>query len=107
MKIDPNRPVYSLSVAEYIELNREILSENKLTSSAPTEEFPEIMNIDQASAFLKIAKQSIYMMTSKRDIPFIKRGKRVVFRKTDLLSWLDGGRRQTREEINNDGINLR
>ena len=99
MKIDPNRPMYSLSVSEYVELNRELLSETKITSSAPTEEFPEIMNIDQASAFLKIAKQSIYMMTSKRDIPFIKRGKRVVFRKTDLLNWLEGGRKQTREEI--------
>ena len=107
MKIDPNRPVYSLSVAEYIELNRELLSENKISSNAPTEEFPEIMNIDQASAFLKMAKQSIYMMTSKRDIPFIKRGKRVVFRKTELLKWLDGGRRQTREEIINDGIKHR
>jgi hypothetical protein len=38
-------------------------------------------------------------MTSRREIPFYKKGKRVYFRKTELLEWIELGKRKTREEL--------
>jgi excisionase family DNA binding protein len=106
MKIDKNRPMYSLSVEEYIQLNKEILSEAR----SPEEEFEsqttEIMNIEEAALYLKMAKQTVYSMISRRLLPYFKRGKRVFFRKAELLNWLEKGRKYTREEIQSDNFKL-
>jgi len=46
------------------------------------------INIDQAAEFLKVAKQTLYTRTSEGTIPFTKKGKRLLFKKTELLGWL-------------------
>lgn len=99
MEIDKNRPMYSLSVEEYIALNQEILSGLQNPEPGTKKSSPEIMNIDEAAAFLKMAKQTVYSKTSQRTLPYFKRGKRVFFRKEELLSWLEKGRKYTKEEI--------
>lgn len=58
-----------------------------------------ILTIDQASKFLNLAKQTLYGYTSNREIPFIKKGKKLYFRKQDLENWLSQGRKQTRDEL--------
>ncbi|PKP19450.1 MAG: hypothetical protein CVU05_11335 [Bacteroidetes bacterium HGW-Bacteroidetes-21] len=106
MNIDKNRPVYSLSVEEFIELNQEILSGiSRKDSEAPTRT-GDIMNVDEAAAYLKMAKQTVYSMVSRRLLPYFKRGKRVFFRKEELLSWLEKGRKYTKEEIQSDNFKL-
>ena len=60
---------------------------------------PEIMNIQQASEFLSIAKQTIYHYTSTRTIPQFKRGKKLYFKKHELLEWLTKNKRKTIEEM--------
>jgi hypothetical protein len=60
MKIDKNRPMYSLSVEEYIQLNKEILSEAKLPEEETVSNTSEIMNIEEAAVYLKMAKQTVY-----------------------------------------------
>jgi len=99
MKIDKNRPMYSLSVEEYIQLNKEILSETKLPEEESESHASEIMNIEEAAVYLKMAKQTVYSMISRRLLPYFKRGKRVFFRKAELLKWFEKGRKYTREEI--------
>jgi excisionase family DNA binding protein len=99
MKIDKNRPMYSLSVEEYIQLNKEILSEAKLPEEETVSNTSEIMNIEEAAVYLKMAKQTVYSMISRKLLPYFKRGKRVFFRKAELLTWLEKGRKYTREEI--------
>jgi excisionase family DNA binding protein len=46
-----------------------------------------LFTVDQASEFLNLAKQTLYTFTSKRQIPFIKRGKKLYF-KLLFLYWL-------------------
>ena len=58
-----------------------------------------LLDIDQASEYLKLAKQTVYGFTSKNEIPYIKRGKKLYFRKTELETWLNEGRRKTNKEI--------
>jgi len=98
MKIDKNRPMYSLSVEEYIQLIQDILS-NRKDPEVEINNNTEIMNIDEAAVYLKMAKQTVYSMTSRKILPYFKRGKRVFFRKAELINWLEKGRKYTNEEI--------
>ena len=63
----------------------------------------ELMDVDQASKFLHLAKQTLYGLTSERLIPYLKRGKRIYFKKEELLNWVNQGKMKTREEIVKEG----
>jgi len=46
------------------------------------------INMDQAVEYLKLQKSTLYNKVHKKDIPFHKSGKRVLFKKSELASWL-------------------
>lgn len=48
----------------------------------------ELMNIKEAAAFLKCAVSTMYRDTAAGAIPCIRKGRRVLFLKSDLLEWL-------------------
>lgn len=62
-------------------------------AKAQSQHFGEVLNVDQAAAFLHIAKPTLYAMTSQRKIPFYKNGKRVLFKRKELEAWLSEGKR--------------
>jgi excisionase family DNA binding protein len=62
----------------------------------------KIFSIQEASSFLNLARQTLYGFTSKNEIPFIKRGKKLYFRKIDLEKWLLEGKRKSNAEILSD-----
>ncbi len=66
------------------------------------------MTISEAAKYLKLAVQTIYGYTSKARIPFIKKGKRILFLKSDLDKWLMEGKQltieQTKRKLKGDGI---
>lgn len=53
-----------------------------------SEEPDKIMSLKEATIFLNLAQQTIYGFTSKQQIPFIKKGKKLYFRKSELEKWL-------------------
>ena len=53
----------------------------------------------EASRLLNLAPQTIYGMTCKRKIPFFKQGKKLYFKKSDLIKWLERGRVNTQSEL--------
>jgi excisionase family DNA binding protein len=57
------------------------------------------LSVKEAADFLKEAKATLYGRTSRREIPFYKRNKRLYFKKSDLIAWLENGRRKTDKEI--------
>lgn len=65
---------------------------------APNIAAKEILTVDEAAAFTGLAKQSIYGMTSRREIPHFKRGKSLRFRRSELEAWLLENRRRTLAE---------
>lgn len=65
----------------------------------PQEAKEEYLNIDEASSFLSVAKATLYVKVSKREVPSIRRGKRLYFSKLDLIEYLNGGKRKTNEEL--------
>jgi len=92
--------IFNFSEEELLEIfkkgMREVLMEN---SSSPASDLKEILNIDEASKFIMLAKQTIYGMTSNRQIPFMKRGKKLFFRRSELQQWLFNSKKQTNEEL--------
>ena len=44
----------------------------------------EFLTMDDVAARYRISKSTLYMMVSKRELPSLKIGKRVLFRQADL-----------------------
>lgn len=59
----------------------------------------ELMTIEELSQFINMVVLSIYGLVHQRKIPFIKRGKRLIFEKQKIIEWLQSGRRKTQSEI--------
>ena len=106
---DTEKPLYTLTIGEYIELNKHILSEflSKIPQSKheiANEEPEDILNISQAAKLLFLSVPTIYGLVSKMEIPFFKIPwhKRLYFKRSVLLAWIEESRRKTKKEIEND-----
>lgn len=49
---------------------------------------PEIMDIEQAANYTRFSKHTIYSKVCRKQIPFRKKGGRLIFLKKELLDWL-------------------
>ncbi len=65
---------------------------NRVASDKP-------MSIAEAAKFVNLTVPTLYGFVSKRTIPFSKVGKRLYFSETELTSWIQNGRQQTRDEL--------
>lgn len=51
---------------------------------------PVLLTVDEAADLLRTTKRAIYAMIERRQLPGVVRiGRRVLFRATDLLDWLN------------------
>jgi excisionase family DNA binding protein len=62
-------------------------------------EISEVMNLTQAAQYLNLAKQSIYGLTARREIPHFKKGKKLYFKKPELDQWISEGRVKAKKQI--------
>ena len=74
-------------------------SVRKAIVSHKQETLEKLFSITEAAEFLSLAPQTLYGFTSKRLIPFMKRGKRLYFKESELLMWIEQGKRKTSSEI--------
>ena len=51
---------------------------------------PRILNLEEASAYTKIPKNTLYTKISS--IPHMKKGKRLLFSERSLYRWMKGGK---------------
>lgn len=80
---------------------REILIEDKIeTSNDGT-----LINIQEAAALLNLAVATIYEKTSEKLIPHYKHGKKIMFKKSELLAWVESRRVKTIHEIRKEAAN--
>lgn len=59
----------------------------------------ELLNIEEAAAFLKVSVAALYTKVSRQEIPFCKPGKRLYFNRIDLKEWVRLGKRKTVSEL--------
>ena len=65
----------------------------------PTETPDQLFSIDEAAEFLKLSKPTLYSKVSRNELPYMKRGRRLYFSRTELTEYLKEGRRQSNAEI--------
>jgi len=59
----------------------------------------EYLNVYEIADLLGLSKSSIYAKVSKRELPHIKRGKRLYFLREDISEYLNSKRVATLEEL--------
>lgn len=95
-----NSIIIQFSEDEFRSLLKDCISESIASMpSASSEPIKKHFNIKEASVYLDLAPQTLYGFTSNRTIPFIKKGKKLYFKKSDLDEWLSEGRKKTKDEI--------
>ncbi|MCX2741988.1 helix-turn-helix domain-containing protein [Pontibacter anaerobius] len=92
----------TLTTLSHDELTELVLScvQKALNLAHPFQKSEEnFLNLKQAAAFTLMPESTLYSYTSKRLIPHIKRGKRLLFKQSDLAQWLSDGKKKTIAEI--------
>lgn len=57
------------------------------------------LNVDQVAELLNLKKATIYSKVSKNSIPFIKKGKLLLFSKADILQWLQKSKHEDISDV--------
>lgn len=59
----------------------------------------ELLNFNQMCAFLGIAKSTGYQRISRGEIPHFKKGRRLYSWKSELIKYVESGRRKTKLDL--------
>ena len=92
-EFNDSMPFAALTIGQAKEMISDLLSQEIQKAVNPTNE-PDILKIDQALNFLSLqgwptTKQTIYNLVFKKEIPYRKVGRRVVFSRKELLQWIE------------------
>jgi excisionase family DNA binding protein len=95
-----NQQFFMLS-EEGIKALTEQISENILKVINPTNATYEdtFMTIEETSKMVNLCKATIYGLTHQNDIPFHKKGKRLYFLKSEILTWIKSGKRESKSDV--------
>lgn len=79
-------------------LDSKIDSLNNIPQVRPVDQW---MNLKELCEYLPshTAEQTVYGWTSCHQIPFHKRGKRIMFLKSEIDAWLHDGKRKSQKEL--------
>lgn len=70
------------------------------------EQLPDIMDIKQAAAYLKLKVNTLYEKTALRLIPHSKKGGKLLFVRDELLNWVKAGKVSTVQELDSQALNF-
>ena len=68
------------------------LSEFKKSQSTTTTPQSDIVFIDEASTITGLKKSTIYLKSSKKEIPHLKKGRKLYFKRSELINWIEEGK---------------
>lgn len=60
----------------------------------------EFINVKEVAAYLYLTFPTIYSKVHNGELPNYKRGKRLMFKKTEIDEWIAKGKRMSYDEIN-------
>lgn len=83
---------------------RKVLAERakSVENTLNRKEQKEILSIEEVCELLNLAKPTIYGLTSRRELPFFKTGKKLYFKRSELLLWIENGKQKTIQETTDD-----
>jgi len=68
----------------------------------PSQKKDEYLTIEETAKYINMAVSSVYSFVHFKRIPYIKRGKRLIFEKLKIDEWLQAGRKQTIDEMKSE-----
>jgi len=85
-----NKPLYTLTIGEFVNLLQETIKKNEV---APSENTPqqqeEHFTIEQLRKFLNCSKVTLHNY-KKRGLPYYRIGRKVLFKKSEVLEFMRG-----------------
>lgn len=68
----------------------------------PQRDEDQLLTIREAAEILHLSVPTVYGLVQRSEVPVCKRGKRLYFSKTELITWVKTGRKKTQSEIDMD-----
>lgn len=65
----------------------------------PTEVPEKFLTVKEAAQFLRLTVPTIYSKVSKRELPVMKRGKRLYFSQIELMGYLKEGHKKAYDQV--------
>lgn len=77
------------------------ITENILKAINPSKTSDEdaYLSIEEVTKIIHLSKATIYGLTHQNKIPFLKKGKRLYFLKSEILQWIQTGKQESKSEI--------
>ena len=96
--LQQNQLITSWMMDKLNKLDSKIDSLNNIPQVRPADQW---MNLKELCEYLPShpAEQTVYGWTSCHQIPFHKRGKRIMFLKSEIDAWLHDGKRKSQKEL--------
>ncbi|MEN7550103.1 helix-turn-helix domain-containing protein [Rapidithrix thailandica] len=88
--------------AAFIELLPDIITALKQQGFQVESPRDEFLDAPASADFIGESLSSFYHRTSKREIPFYKRGKKIFCKRSELTEWLEAGKHPSRFEIRSE-----
>lgn len=103
LKPPVDSPVFAMSVEQFKVLLKSVVRE--VLAEQETRTNPDkLINVQEAAALLNLAINTVYEKTSERLIPHYKHGKKLMFKKSELLAWIELRKRKTLTEIKHEAL---
>ena len=101
--ISPDSPIAMMTVGQLKETITEcLLAAGKLPNAEPV---PELMDTAEVAKLTGYSKQTIYQLTSTRQIPFHRPahgGRNIVYKRSEILEWMQACGIETIDSYCND-----
>jgi len=91
--------IFQCSIEDFRAMLKETLVEVVNEIQLEKESHSTLIGIQEAAALLNLAVTTLYEKTSQRTIPHYKHGKKVMFKKSELLDWVELRKVKSIDEI--------
>ncbi|WP_027393244.1 helix-turn-helix transcriptional regulator [Aquimarina latercula] len=108
-----SKPLYTLTVGEYKELQKEIFKEQAKdllennTGKLHEKEDNDIIFLEDVCQLTGYTKPTLYSKISRFEIPVLSRGKPLTFSRKDIIQWIHQGKPNLLEKEANTYLNKR
>lgn len=102
------RPLYTLTVEEFIELSKTIALDNSyLVKPTKISEGPksDIIYLDEIIELTGYKESTVYSKVCRKEMPVISTGRPLAFSREEILQWMKDGRPTVAEMIANEFTN--
>jgi len=103
------RPLFSLTVEEFIELNKSI-NLDQIRYHVPEKiEAPksDIIYADEVSVIANYTKSTLYSKVNRGEIPYVSGGRPLTFSRKEIIEWIQNGRPCVAEILANKFLKLK